>query len=391
MDEFTECALSALCPCGSGKLYKDCCKKKQFRWGYDEKGNLIQEKRMRKVVEKILKAEEKYFKKIFGRAPKPDEPVANFMPIYNDESLLTLLDFLRSAGVEEGKIYATYQCDGLIPSSVNEEMIADKDLAEYDHFYKEYKRLMRSKYKNGRINSVKFVIRTNEAIKIIITNCINILRQGFNDYVRRINKNSVSLNMMEEGSLGEYEVLSAIKTVKTLSSIEVLIENRQTESIYALSRSLFENYLYLNAILRKPDIVSDRRLRHKGLPMKELKKYSQLPADRELYKKFYAKACEYIHVDIASAHGYFHIYKPYDELNPSVIAALIATTLCMMIMKQMSLLKVDSLHEKDIAYMLKKHIYKPLTDAFILAQFDKEQDKDLLSLFVQRIYVDQTL
>ena len=54
----------------------------------------------------------------------------------------------------------------------------------------------------------------------------------------------------------------------------------------------------------------------------ELKKSFKNPEDQVLYDLYYCNSCQYVHVDVLSATNYFSTYDPYDELNPSLQAAI---------------------------------------------------------------------
>ncbi|MDR3314019.1 MAG: DUF5677 domain-containing protein [Oscillospiraceae bacterium] len=151
---------------------------------------------------------------------------------------------------------------------------------------------------------------------------------------------------------------SALKTVKTLQSVMHLKENHLAECIYALSRGVFENYMYMCNINCDPALFykkllpkvdeenytfaerSDGKIDFRnvinkhtgaktsvGINISELKEKLPYDNDRDLYTVFYQSACQYVHVDIMSAKSYFSTVNPYDEIDRSLIATLITSIL----------------------------------------------------------------
>lgn len=157
----------------------------------------------------------------------------------------------------------------------------------------------------------------------------------------------------------DYGIFSALKAKKTIEAIARLTESSIPEGIYALSRSLFENTLFLDAIVSDEDLFwksiapkadaetytfgthSDGRTnfnhvlhRTTGERLSVVVRISDLAlsADRpahimELYSLFYVVACQYAHVDVLSAPLYFDDPDPFDQLDSTLVASLVALVL----------------------------------------------------------------
>ena len=72
---------------------------------------------------------------------------------------------------------------------------------------------------------------------------------SFNDFIQRHTDDKKSLEYHMSSEL-DYCIFSALKTLKIMHSILKLKENHLTECIYALSRGIFENYMYICNIIK---------------------------------------------------------------------------------------------------------------------------------------------
>ena len=258
---------------------------------------------------------------------------------------------MRKAGIPEDKIYAYYKSDGLLPCEQNLDLLSEADLQEFDQFCKEYNEIMTAPLSNT-INSVQFVSFANDYLLNIYEQTNQALIMVMNDFIRRHSKTD-SFQDYEPSTVIEYCIFSSYKTIKTLKSIQKLQDEHMTESIYALSRGIFENYMYINVInqnstffeikilpkvdtrnysfVKRPDgTINYNLVEHNATEKRsnirvyiaELTKYFVYSKDKELYELFYHTACQYVHVDVLSAKSYFHEIDPYDEIDPAIVAVL---------------------------------------------------------------------
>jgi hypothetical protein len=130
MSNRKEWPINKICPCGSGKKYGNCCKKKSFKYVVDNR-KTFKEIPINQEMFEILQYQEQLFFEYYGRKPKDDEYVFQFMPIYNDELLIKSVYLFRQLGIDERLIYAYYKSDGLIPCDVNIDLLSQKELKEY--------------------------------------------------------------------------------------------------------------------------------------------------------------------------------------------------------------------------------------------------------------------
>lgn len=131
MDTLREIPKSIPCPCGSGKKFGECCKKKSFRFGIKD-CNLVKTIPINDIVFKALEENEERFFEYYGRKFGENDFVAWDAPIYNDDILLQMVYILRELGIPENKIYAYYKSDGLLPCDENINLLSQNDIEEFD-------------------------------------------------------------------------------------------------------------------------------------------------------------------------------------------------------------------------------------------------------------------
>lgn len=137
-----------LCPCGSGKKYKNCCKKKAFKFVRDKHGKVY--KRMpttgdlpkymqeaagissrREMWAEVLGIDIKQMKGV-QFIDVPYLPEANFAP-----ETLEDIELLKKADMPPEFIYA-YQRTGLLVTEHNKRFIPDVELQEFYDAVNEY-------------------------------------------------------------------------------------------------------------------------------------------------------------------------------------------------------------------------------------------------------------
>lgn len=378
-----------LCPCGSGKVYEKCCKKKKIEYEIHEDGYVKKLPMSDKVVE-IIKEEEELFKEYYNRVPDKNDFLFSFAPSFNDEILLNLIYTMRESGIAEENIYAVYKTDGLIPSKYNIDYISDEEIKEYQGFRDEYLELM-SESDNKNINSLKFVVISNSFLSGEIDYIFNALIATCNDFIHRHTNSQKVLSFVTKDSL-DFCVFSVLKTIKTLQSIEKLQKNHLPECIYSLGRSFFENYMYMCAINSDSDFFNQKLLpiiddekynliiesngkisRKKAVEkssgkeidirviIAQMKKYLNPQKDGLLYEEFYQDVCKYVHVDILSAKQYYSVIDIYDQIDPTLVAMVSVLSIALMLLNKIFECElVDAQYQSDFKFLSNKLLGKLL-------------------------------
>jgi len=118
---------NALCPCGSGKKYKQCCIDRDFDWVIMDDGQIG---RSVPVSDKV--------KEIISRAPQTGPIFANAPPLELIEHYL--VEALKQAGVDPALIYAHEKTRGLLLNPQNIRKVPQKDVDEWEAAIDEYER-----------------------------------------------------------------------------------------------------------------------------------------------------------------------------------------------------------------------------------------------------------
>jgi predicted glycoside hydrolase/deacetylase ChbG (UPF0249 family) len=95
-------SLGTHCPCDSGKLYRNCCSKKRFRWLVDAQGNFYRSVDMHPEVKAALERQRNRFIEMFGREPHGDDPVFFDMPSAK-EVQEKMVEVMMKAGMDPGR------------------------------------------------------------------------------------------------------------------------------------------------------------------------------------------------------------------------------------------------------------------------------------------------
>lgn len=403
------------CPCGSQKTYDTCCKLKSIRWGYDESGALVKQLPMSYEAEEELKAAEQMFGQYYGRKPGKNDFVFSFTPIYQDELLFKAMKAMKLSGIPPEDIYAYYKTDGLIPCGLNNEFISEKDKKEYLDYRDEYCNVINEPLTNT-INTIQLTAYGNELLSSTFDNVQEKLIGSLNDFIHRHSSEPNGIYNYEMKSETDYLLFSAIKTIKTMKGIALLIEEQIPECIHSLGRSLFENYMYLNKIngdsrffkmkllpkvdkehfqfvIKKDKTIDRNKVFHIetgviyniSVIIADLKKSFSNLEDIVLYDLYYSNACQYIHVDVQSATNYFFTYDPYDELNPSLQAAIITASIAVLLYNALIHNRlVGSQFYQDGSYLIRQ-LTKDLLAAIEILNCDTEHTQPIFPTLLKRL------
>jgi hypothetical protein len=134
----TECPANKRCPCGSRKRYRQCCKKKKFRWIIDEEGNFFKEIPLNKEAIEILQQMRDKFKATFGRNPADGDFVFPLTYTHSEDELnRDILDAMRQAGVRPEIIYAYSKTERIVTED-NMDKLSESEWREWCSAIDEY-------------------------------------------------------------------------------------------------------------------------------------------------------------------------------------------------------------------------------------------------------------
>jgi len=417
-NERTEWPLDKACPCGSGKSYRKCCRKKKFKFYSDADGNAFRAVPLSKDCVDIFTKAEKDFAELYGRELKDDEFIFNHL-LSPTDTLYSVVQAMRRAGLPEDYVYAYYHTDGLMPTEMNRGLISETDLDLFAGYIEKFDEIASSDYTSSTVPAMVYVPFATSRITEIVESVSRKQSLVLTDFISRHSGSTQTsddeyLSRFEVRSVLDYCIFSVLKTRKTLYSIERLVEADLPESIYALMRSVFENRLYLGAIVQDPNFFENKllpkvdnsnyyfdtfpdgrvnynRVIHRksgerisvGIKIADLVKgVGVSAATRDLYTLFYTTACRFVHVDVLSARAYFHDPDPFDEINPSILAHLMALVLFGDLIEV--LVKVPEVlpqFRTDVSYFLAS-IREPLLSALTIANADPEHKNEVFETLI---------
>ncbi|WIV13641.1 SEC-C domain-containing protein [Proteiniborus sp. MB09-C3] len=378
MNSFLEISEEIPCQCGSGKKYGDCCKNKRFKIGTKD-DDLVKETTIDEEVMKTLEEIKKIFFEDYGINPGENDFVAWNIPIYNHDMLLENVYLFRELGFQENHIYAYYKSDGLLPCDINTDLLSQSDIEEFESLCKEYDELLNEELE-GHINSIQYVINSDTYINEQVEYALEAIISSLNDLIRR-HSGTNSIREYKITTEADYCIFSALKTVRTLQSINKLRETHLPECIYALSRGIFENYMYICNINMDSSLFKD-----KILPKVDEVNYTfdLHPDGRINYNKVINRKTK-IKTPIRIIISNLKDNLPYDEIDPSLIASLIAIILATLLLSKISQNReIQTQYTNDVLYLCKNLSYK-FINCLEIAKCDEEHTNEIFDLLLDRL------
>lgn len=419
-----------LCPCGRGKKYKRCCRRKGIKWYRDDDGHYISECDApipKELIDALGRSSDR-FCKLFGRNPEPDDLISFDARRHGNSYYKSLIPGLRECGMSESWIYAMYRTEGLMPTARNKKYLTQYDLNKFKSYMEEYDKIEREvallggqhQSEGSRISISALVLMGNKILDERVNEIAARLTSGFNYFLNYQNKRGGSIEATP-CSLAEYASFVAIRAVKTLDSMTKLLEIAEPVSIYALGRSLFESYIFLRAsnldkeffpskILPSLSLgeygfeVEDGVINYKKIKAdtlfgpeapkrsnKSVPKFGNVceqygtTADEELRKLFYRYACQFVHIDALTARSYFYEPDLYTEFDESSIAAVCSLSMGVILLEELANLPITPSQQKVDLLFLEGRLAEDLCDCFMILVLDEEQSDKMYEVFLQRL------
>lgn len=242
---------NSICPCGSGKKYKNCCITKDFDWVIED-GVIKKSIKMDEMVMEALKKQHQRFIDAFGREPGPNDPIFFEQYLRSDEEHeKMMIDILTQIKADPAIIYA-YRKTQRIVTKENKNKLTDLELEEWQDAIDEYYDSIDDNLSDDKVSMavVESIVAIEEELKnsLMIFSLI-IFRCGETD-------------IFEDDSLDKYEIQDYVlfcvtKTFKTLKSILLQSEKGLIEDALVMVRTIYESYLSLILILHKPEKLND--------------------------------------------------------------------------------------------------------------------------------------
>lgn len=236
---------NAKCPCESGKRYGQCCKKKKLQWVIDEHGDIYKRIPISPEMRKIVKELEADYQRYFERSPQGSDPIVLGKYLFSPEEIgRQTAEAMKRAGMRPELIYAYQKTGGLLLSRENEALMPEKDVQDW--------KAALDKYHNSppTPSLLESLIADFEDESDTCLVCLGyVLENGLDESANPLPSSS------EFFTVDAYVLLCATKSMKTLRSIKVLVQEEIGADGLALARHLLENYLHIACCMAKPEMV----------------------------------------------------------------------------------------------------------------------------------------
>ncbi len=244
---------NSVCPCGSGKKYKNCCiNSKEFDW-IIEGGEIKKRIKCDDIIFEELKKQHQRFIDVYGRESGKDDPIFFEQYLMSDgEHEKVMIDILTEINVNPAIIYAYRKTQRLVTEQ-NIRKLTDLDIKEWQDAIDEYYHLIENS-NNEENKSLKnlseYIMEIEQKLeKVLLIFSLIIFRYGEIDF-------NVD-NIRQELKIEDYILFCITKTFKTLKSIINLIDRELIEDSLILLRTIYESYLDIVFILHNPQKLKD--------------------------------------------------------------------------------------------------------------------------------------
>ena len=142
----------AVCPCGSGKKYKNCCWSKKFEWVQDDDGTIRKAIPIPDELKELLQEHRQAFIDEHGREPSPDDLLLSDLP-HPEHLEHMMVEDMKKAGIDPALIHA-FEETGMLVTEGNEDLFTEEDIEKWNQAIAEYK------WKHGAQEPAQYPIGT---------------------------------------------------------------------------------------------------------------------------------------------------------------------------------------------------------------------------------------
>jgi len=126
----------AICPCGSGKKYQNCCWHKSFEWVKDDDGTIRKAIPIPDELMELLQERREEFIAEHGREPGPYDLLFSDLP-HPEHLEHMMVEDMKKAGIDPALIHA-FEETGMLVSEENKDLIPDEDMDAWHEAIAEY-------------------------------------------------------------------------------------------------------------------------------------------------------------------------------------------------------------------------------------------------------------
>ncbi len=375
-----EISANSLCPCGSGKNYKDCCKLRELKW-IKEDGEIKKELKLHPVAADSLTNLIERYKEIIGRNPYGNEKIMNILSTKEAMNPYEYLFTLTSdENIDLGIQYATLKTEMLL-SQFNKSQYTDLDIEEWKEALAEFEEKNAIKLKNN-MSIFELVREANKTLKDLPTYIHNALII-INVFMNKITDLQFNYKNFKIEKKEDFCILCGNKIVKDGQILQNGIEEKSVEEVSNITRILFEDLMQTEVFLKNDNLFREKilslsllekgeaqyKVNHDGklskhilvnkitgeqfntkINMKEIS--SKSTNYTEFYDNIFDGLSSFIHLNITKIPRYFKVQNPLTEVEESRLVGLLGFFFInQSIFEIKSNLKLDKLLIRDMEYV----------------------------------------
>lgn len=373
---------NSLCPCGSGKKYKDCCKMKELMW-VQKNGIITKKFPVNNGILDSIKELSRIFTKTLGRKPYGFEKLFNMLGII-DVTYENLFSRLTDLNLPLEQQYATIKT-GMFLSELNYEQFTDLDLEKWNEAIEEFKVKRSLKEYNGK--SIFEVVKEANLKLKKLDEKINSAEMIMNIYLNTFLGDFKDLKLTIE-SQRDFSIVCARKIIIDANILLSAINHKSIEEVTNITRIIFEDLIQTAALLKDEELFEEKissitflekgileykknaegkLSKHVLINSKTGREYNikinikDLSLRSKNYQIFYDNIFDgmssFIHLNITKIPKYFNISNPLTEVQEYKITGLLGLFFLNQCIYEIKInLKLGRLLLRDMEYIYSKNI-----------------------------------
>lgn len=390
------------CPCGSGKNYKSCCKKKEIKYYKSQKeNNVIKSIPIHPELDLRFREEKIKFKKLFGRTPGKNDFIAGGVLEKDLKRFYKLMK--REGTIDRAWLYAS-DMTGLMLSEENMDFLSEREINEFLNTMKQYERMMKSKIKNNKMNELQAIETISFIIESLLRNKIDDMIYVLNLFInfysqeKKANENFIIKNIKD------FLVFCAYKTSINLKALKELLNGEYYDNAMGVNRIIFEILINIRTYKNDSKLFQEKIIPVAGIDIGTHKRISKFQIEeiatgkiykyeiqksqlaeragenyKKLYDILYKELSEFIHLDTVAAKNIFKENDLFYDIDECLMAGLIGMILTLEII--MELIEFDG-HDnkisKDIKYFSNILLKEFLNIIKAVIEIDDKEEYHLL-------------
>lgn len=346
------------CPCGSGKKYKDCCKKKDIKYCYKDKNTYTKEMKMDKETRDMLFITAAQFKAIFGRAPGNDDFMVSGVL---DNQMNRYMRKLKLEGALPNDYLYAYDRTGILLSPYNYNKFSDMEIEEFEEAQEEYRELISEDISNHCGNILQVAEATNTYLKKVFDESIDETEYVLVKYIKDLTQKIGIPEGFYIKTMEDLMVYSAYRAHTHLETLKEIVKQGYFENSLALVRMLFEILINVKVFRKNKElfnekilslarveegkcirkskfVVQDKKTGKEYYCKIKIDKFSEMAGEKyvELYETLYDELSGFIHLDTLTAKKIFEKKDNFLDVDESYIAGIIAMAFTTQIILELS-------------------------------------------------------